>query len=153
MPLVSVVMPVFNGEKFLVEAIESILSQTFTDFELIIVDDGSTDGSADIIRAYAEQDSRIRFVQLAENMGEAGARNAGIAVASGKYIAAMDCDDISLPERLRMQVEFLESTSPIDGVGSGVQACRRGIESAPYLPSSHVSSRLFYFPRWSAAQH
>ena len=63
MPLVSVVMPVFNGEKFLVEAIESILSQTFTDFELIIVDDGSTDGSPDIVRAY-EQDSRIRFVQL-----------------------------------------------------------------------------------------
>ena len=122
MPLVSVVMPVFNGEKFLVEAIESILSQTFTDFELIIVDDGSTDGSADIIRAYAEGDGRIRFVQLAENVGVAGARNAGITVASGKYIAAMDCDDISLPERLRMQVEFMESNPAIDGVGSGVQA-------------------------------
>ena len=111
-------MPVFNSERFLAEAIESILTQTFTDFELIIVDDGSTDGSADIIRAYAEHESRIRFVQLAENMGEAGARNACIARASGKYIAGMDSDDISLPERLQKQVDFLQAHPEIGGVGT-----------------------------------
>ena len=111
-------MPVFNSERFLAEAIESILTQTFTDFELIIVDDGSTDGSADIIRAYAEQDSRIRFVQLAENMGDAGARNASIARASGEYITGMDSDDISLPERLQKQVDFLQTNPEIGGVGT-----------------------------------
>ena len=70
MPLVSVVMPVFNGEKYLAEAIDSILVQTFTDFELIIVDDGSQDGSAQIIRAYEKRDERIRFIRLEENMGQ-----------------------------------------------------------------------------------
>ena len=69
MPLVSVVMPVYNGEKFLAEAIESILAQTFTDFEFLIVDDGSQDNSAEIIRAYEERDDRIRFFQLERNVG------------------------------------------------------------------------------------
>ena len=118
MPLVSVVMPVYNTEKYLAEAIESILTQTFTNFELIIVDDGSTDGSAEIIRAYERRDERIRFVQLGENMGDAGARNAGIALASGMYIAFMDGDDISLPVRLQKQVNVLESHPEIGGVGT-----------------------------------
>ena len=118
-PLVSVVMPVYNGERFLAEAIDSILTQTFSDFEFIIVDDGSTDCSPEIIQAYDERDARVSFVQLAENMGEAGARNAGIAVAKGDFIAAMDCDDISLPERLRMQVDYMEAHPDIGGVGVG----------------------------------
>ena len=119
MPLVSVVMPVYNGERFLAEAIDSILTQTFSDFELIIVDDGSTDGSAKIIQAYAERDTGISFVQLADNAGQPSARNAGIALASGKYIAGMDSDDISLPERLRMQVDYMEAHPDIVGVGVG----------------------------------
>ena len=114
-------MPVYNAEKFLAEAIESILAQTFSDFELIIVDDGSTDGSAGIIRAYAEHDSRIRVVKLDMNEGVASARNRGIALSSGKYIAAMDSDDISLPERLQRQVEFLESHPDIGAVGVGTR--------------------------------
>ena len=121
MPLVSVVMPVYNAEKFLAEAIESILTQTFSDFELIIVDDGSTDGSAGIIQAYDERDDRIHSVQLDMNEGVASARNRGTALSSGKYIAAMDCDDISLPERLQQQVEFLESHPAIDAVGVGTR--------------------------------
>ena len=121
MPLVSVVMPVYNAEKFLAEAIESILAQTFSDFELIIVDDGSTDGSAGIIQAYAEHDSRIRAVQLDMNEGVASARNRGTAETSGKYIAGMDSDDISLPERLQQQVEFLESHPAIGAVGVGTR--------------------------------
>ena len=119
MPLVSVVMPVYNGERFLPEAINSIITQTFSDFEFIIVDDGSSDGSAAIIQAYDERDARVSFVQLAENVGEAGARNAGIAVAKGDFIAAMDCDDISLPDRLQNQVDFLEANPEIGGVGVG----------------------------------
>ena len=121
MPFVSVVMPVYNSEKFLAEAIESILTQTFSDFELIIVDDGSTDCSAAIIQNYAERDDRIHSVQLAENRGHATARNRGIADSSGKYIAAMDSDDISLPDRLQKQLDILESNAEIGGVGVGAQ--------------------------------
>lgn len=127
MPLVSVVMPVYNGEKYLPEAIDSILAQTFTDFEFIIVDDGSVDGSAAIIRSYQRRDQRIQFIQLERNEGPSAARNRGIAAASGKYIAMMDSDDISLPQRLRMQVEFLEAKPKIDGVGVGGQAVREDL--------------------------
>ena len=116
-PLVSVVMPLYNGERYLAEAIESILSQTFADFEFIIVDDGSTDGSAGIIRDYAARDSRVKVKQLARNSGEAAARNAGIALARGQFVAGMDSDDISLPDRLRAQASFLENNPEVGAVG------------------------------------
>ena len=83
MPLVSVIMSVYNGEKYLTEAINSILAQTFAEFELLIVDDGSKDNSAEIIRSYEQGDSRIRFFQLERNMGLASARNRGISAARG----------------------------------------------------------------------
>ena len=118
MPLVSVVMPVFNGEKYLAEAIESILSQTFTDFELLIVDDGSRDCSAEIIRGYEKRDERIRFFQLECNSGTAVARNHAVAASIGTYITYMDCDDVCLPERLQKQVNVLQSKPEIGGVGT-----------------------------------
>ena len=118
MPLVSIVMPVFNGEKWLAEAIESILAQTFTDFELIIVDDGSRDRSAEIIRAYEKRDGRIRFFQLECNSGTAVARNHAVAVSIGTYITFLDCDDVCLPERLQKQVDVLQSKPEIGGVGT-----------------------------------
>ena len=111
-------MPVYNGEKYIVEAIESILTQTFTDFELIIVDDGSQDASAQIIRSYAEADNRIHFLQHEENLGQAQAQNTGIAAAEGAFLAAMDSDDISLPQRLEKQVAFLKSNPEIGLVGA-----------------------------------
>ena len=117
MPLVSVVMPVYNSELHLAEAIESILAQSFTDFELIIVDDGSRDGSPAIIRAYAERDPRIRIIRLAENAGEGPARSAGLAAANGEYLAGQDSDDISLPERLDKQARVLQSSPEIGVVG------------------------------------
>ncbi len=117
-PLVSVVMPVYNGDEFLAEAIESILNQTFTDFEFIIVDDGSQDLSAEIVRGYMIQDDRVHFIQLDENMGNAFARNAGIAAANGVYIATMDCDDVSLPQRLERQAAFMESCPRIGVLGA-----------------------------------
>ena len=119
-PQVSVVMPVYNGERYLAEAIASILGQTYADFEFIIVDDGSTDGSAEIICEFVERDSRIQFIRLDRNMGHATARNNGISVASGKYVANMDCDDVCLPDRLRRQVNFLESNPNIDVLGSNL---------------------------------
>ena len=140
MPVVSVVMPVYNGEKYLAEAIASILNQTFADFEFIIVDDCSQDGSAEIIRAFAKCDERIRLIQHERNLGEAAARNSGIAASSGELIAAMDCDDISLPERLEKQARFLQSHPDIGVVGTflyTVSADKTGRQSHAY-PQQHA---------------
>jgi len=114
-PKISVVMSVYNDEKYLREAIESILNQTFTDFEFIVVDDGSSDGSADIIKSY--KDPRIRFFKH-ENHGLVYSLNRGIREGSGEYIARMDADDISLPQRLEKQVGFLEKHTDIGIVGT-----------------------------------
>ena len=117
MPRVAVIMAVYNGETHIVQAIDSVLSQTLTDFELLIVDDGSQDNSAKIIRSYQERDSRIRCFQLEANRGVADARNRAIAEANSKYVTIMDCDDISLPQRLERQVAFLEAHPEIGLVG------------------------------------
>ncbi len=110
-------MPVYNSELYLAEAIESILGQTFTDFEFIIVDDGSEDSSAEIIRSYAARDDRIRLIQLVVNAGEGAARKAGLDAAKGELYAPMDSDDVSLPERLRKQVHYLQANPQIGAVG------------------------------------
>ena len=106
-PKVTVLMPVYNGEKYLREAIDSILNQTFTDFEFLIVNDGSTDGSVDIINSYS--DPRIRLINNETNLKLPAALNRGLDAARGQYIARMDCDDISLPERLARQVAFMDN--------------------------------------------
>lgn len=105
---ISVVMPVYNGEKYLVEAIESILNQSFKQFEFIIIDDGSTDGSFNIISDYAKLDSRVKMIRR-ENKGLIFSLNEGIGVARGRYIARMDADDISHPERFNFQKNLLDS--------------------------------------------
>lgn len=114
-PKISVVMSVYNGERYLKEAIESILNQTFTDFEFIIIDDGSTDESAAIINSYS--DTRIRLIQQ-ENKGLATALNRSIKAAEGKYIVRMDADDISMGNRLEKQFEFLERHTECVAVGT-----------------------------------
>ncbi len=111
-------MPVYNGERYLCEAIISILNQTFTDFEFIIVDDGSQDGSAAIISDFAERDKRIRVVRHERNRGLTSARNSGIATSRGEFVAAMDHDDISLPGRIEKQADFLQSHPDIGLVGT-----------------------------------
>lgn len=108
-PRVSVIMPVYNGERFIAEAVDSILKQSFDDFELIIVDDASSDRSWSIMSAYAARDPRIRLVRNPANLGEARARNAGLAVAEGDYIAVQDADDISFLDRLAIQVAYLDA--------------------------------------------
>ena len=109
----SVVMPVYNREKYVSRAIESILNQTYKDFEFILVDDGSTDGSSDIIKHYAYKDKRIKYIRQ-DNSGAAQARNAGVNYSQGKYIAFMDDDDISVPKRLEKQLKFIENNPKID---------------------------------------
>ncbi len=116
-PLVSVAMVVCNVERFLAEAIESILDQTFRDFEFIIVDFGSTDGSQAIIRRYQEKDQRIKF-DIIPHCNLAEARNACCFRARGKYLALLDADDLALPDRLRRQVEHLESHPEIGVLGT-----------------------------------
>lgn len=106
-PRVTVLMPVFNGEKYLREAVESILCQTFADFEFLVIDDGSTDHSADIVTSYNDQ--RIRLISNGRNLGLIASLNRGIDLARGEYIARMDSDDISLPSRLARQAEYLDS--------------------------------------------
>ena len=118
MPKITVLMPVYNAERYVGEAIESILRQTFADFEFLILNDGSTDGSAAILRQYAQSDQRIRFYDFTENAGLIARLNQGIDLAQGEYLARMDADDLSLPERFAKQVQYLDDHPRVAIVGS-----------------------------------
>jgi glycosyltransferase involved in cell wall biosynthesis len=120
-PLISVIMPVYNSEKYLQEAIESILGQTLADFELIAIDDGSTDNSAAILDSFRQKDKRLIIHRHMQNQGMPVALNAGLEMARGRYIARMDADDISLPERFEKQAAFLETHPEIGIVGTALQ--------------------------------
>lgn len=118
MVTVSVCMPVYNAEKYVAEAIESVLSQTYKDFEFIIVDDSSTDGSWKIIQEYADKDTRIRAFRNKKNGGVVVSLNNALKKAKGVYIARMDADDICVPTRFEKQVALLKKN---DVVGSNIQ--------------------------------
>lgn len=130
-------MPVYNSEIYLREAMDSILNQTYPDFEFIIIDDGSTDCSPDIVRSY--QDSRIRFYQNEQNMGVAATLNRGLELATGEYIARMDSDDISLQERFREQIEYLDAHPEIAVLATDVQTF--GAKNF-YSPTSKKNEQL-----------
>ena len=112
---ISVVMSVYNSEKYIIEAIESVLSQTFNDFEFIIVNDGSTDNSLSLIKSI--NDPRIKIIDQ-ENKGLSKALNIGINIAKGKYIARLDADDIALPTRFEKQYKFLENNPECVALGT-----------------------------------
>lgn len=116
MKKVTVFMPVYNSEKYLNTSIDSILNQTYKNFELLIIDDGSTDSSMDIINSY--NDTRIKVIKNNENKGLPYTRNLGLNLSTGDYIAIMDSDDISYPNRLEKQVDFLEKNQEIDILSS-----------------------------------
>jgi Glycosyl transferase family 2 len=124
-PFVSVVMVVCNVERFLGEAIESILDQTYREFEFVIVDFGSSDKSKEIISSYAAKDSRIKFHEISQ-CGLAEARHQACLLAQGRYIAIMDADDISVPERLAWQVGFLDGEPQVGIVGGQVELIDAG---------------------------
>ncbi len=111
-------MPIHNGEAFVAAAIESVLGQTFRDFEFLIIDDGSTDGSVEIIAGYT--DSRIRLIRNEHQIGQIRTLNRGLELAHGEFIARMDADDISLPERLERQVGFMEAYPDVGACGTWV---------------------------------
>ncbi len=117
-PLISVIMPVYNAGDFLVEAIESIRWQTYKNWEMICIDDGSTDKSFKILKDFTKKDKRIKVIHSSENQGLAAALNKGLEKAKGAFIARMDADDISLPERFVKQLEFLLKNPRVIAVGS-----------------------------------
>jgi len=118
-PAISVVMPVYNTERYLKYALASVLAQTFTDYEFIILDDGSTDSSVHIIQEYAENDERIRFFPL-EHRGYVSLLRRGLNHCRGEFVARMDSDDISMPDRFEKQVNFLRANSDVVAVGSQI---------------------------------
>lgn len=128
-PLISVIMAAYNSSRFLDEAVESICTQTRTDWELIVIDDCSTDGTFECLKQWGQKDSRIRVFQTLKNSGVGGARDVGLAKAHGRYIAIMDSDDIALPERFEKQVAFMQQHPEIIGLGAQtVQINEQGIE-------------------------
>lgn len=142
-PEISVVMPVWNGERHLREAVDSILNQTFRDFEFIILDDGSTDSTPAILQEYASRDSRIRIVRL-DHQGIVVALNRGVAEAKAEWIARMDCDDIAHPERferqwgaIRKQPETVLCHTQIKLIGE-----EKHLTKVPYLVRSHSLLKL-----------
>lgn len=140
-PKVTVLMPVYNGEKYLREAIESILNQHFTDFEFLIINDGSTDSSADIISSYS--DSRIRIINNEQNIGLVNTLNKGLKESKGEYIARMDCDDVSVRKRLSVQVKFMEKNKNVGVSGSNYYVLRGNKKAIADLPISEKEIRCF----------
>lgn len=105
---VTIIMPSYDSEKFIIESVESVLAQTYSNWELIIVDDCSPDDSNRIITKYVDNDSRIKLIKLQKNSGPAVARNTAIEAASGRYIAFLDSDDVWLPNKLEKQIKFMQ---------------------------------------------
>lgn len=127
-PDVSVVMPVYNSARYLPLAIESILNQTYRNFELIIVDDGSTDSSYRLISKKAEKDKRIIILRNKTNIGICQSLNKGLKQARGKYIARMDGDDWSYPDRLETQLTFMKSHADVVLCGSAIEVCDENLK-------------------------
>ena len=138
-------MPVHNGEKYVVDAIESILDQTFGDFEFIIIDDASQDNSLAILKEYALRDERIRVIENKHNQGISVSLNKGIAIARGEYIARMDADDISLPERFAVQTSFMDANPDIGVCGTYVEYIGGDFGAQPTLGThDSIYARLLF---------
>ena len=106
--LVSIITPVYNAEEFIVQTIESVQAQTYSDWELLLIDACSTDSSAELIKSFTDNDNRIRYVKLNKNSGAAVTRNTGLAMAKGRYIAFLDSDDIWKAQKLEKQMELIK---------------------------------------------
>ncbi|WP_431136683.1 glycosyltransferase family 2 protein [Psychroserpens mesophilus] len=118
MSLLTVIMPVYNGEKYLEEAIDSILNQTFTDFKLLVLNDNSTDSTPAILQAYQNKDNRVQVINKSKNEGPANLRNEGIEKAQTEFIALMDADDVALPTRFEKQLDVFKNNPNIGVCGT-----------------------------------
>ena len=110
--LVTIIVPVYNREKYIKETVQSILNQTYTNYEVIFVDDASADSSTSILEEYTKNNAKFTLIKLRRNMGVSFARNIGIRKASGRYIAFLDSDDLWLPHRLEEQIKFAKGKRP-----------------------------------------
>lgn len=146
LPKVSVLMPNYNCEKYLPEAIDSILKQSFTDFEFIIIDDCSNDNSWEIIQEYAEKDNRIITLRNNENIKICKTLNKGLEIAKGKYIARMDSDDIAVISRLEQQVSFLDEHKSIWIVWWNVEVINAhwNITWTKRFPTEYIKEQIWY---------
>jgi glycosyltransferase involved in cell wall biosynthesis len=115
---VSVLIPLFNKAPYVKEAIDSVLHGTFGDFEIVVVDDRSTDGGADVVRGI--EDPRLHLVELPENRGPAGAANAGLEVCTGEYIVRLDADDVNMPDRIARQVAYMDAHPEVGASGGAL---------------------------------
>ena len=147
-PLVTVFIPLYNTEKYIRESLESILNQTYSNLEILIVDDGSTDQSINIVNSFT--DPRIRLIKNSENKGIPYTRNVGLNEANGKYMVIMDSDDVALPNRVERQVEFLEENPDIDVVGSFYEIFggkSNKIYKTSYITPEEIKAGLLFYNR------
>lgn len=137
-PVVSVVMPVYNASRYIGQAVQSILDQSFREFELIVVDDGSDDGTAEVVRRLAAADPRVRVLSQS-NSGVSAAANAGIREATGEFVARMDADDVALPDRLALQVAYMQTNPHVVCLGGAfeVMDARGRVLTCLYPPLTH----------------
>ncbi len=150
MPLVSVVIPIYNAESYLPQAMDSLLEQTYIDWDAWLIDDGSTDRSSDIIEKYARKDNRVRGM-LQTNQGTSAALNVGLEVAMGRYVACMHADDMMDPRRLEIQVGQMEADPAIVICGSGYytidpEGVKGMIQSPPHTDTAIRWEALFHCP-------
>lgn len=141
-PIVSVVMAAFNEEKYIYDSIDSVLNQSFTEFEFIIVNDGSTDNTEKIILSF--NDTRIKYIKNEKNLKLIDSLNKGLEASKGKYIARMDADDICLPNRLKIQVDFMEQNPEI-GISGSQLTVFGDSEGVMNYPLEHEDIRLGLF--------
>lgn len=140
-PKVTVLMPVYNGERYVQEAVSSVLNQSFSDFELLVIDDGSSDGTWAILSSI--DDPRVRLVRNEGNMGLPATLNNGILLSKGELIARMDDDDVSFPNRLELQVDFMEAHPQVAACGCGVEVFYiKGEANKHYFPTSYPTIKM-----------
>lgn len=153
-PEISVIMPAFNSEKYIEEAIRSVLNQSFKNFELVIVDDASTDGTWKIVQKMVEIDSRIVPIKKSQNDGPSSAGNLAVSKSRGKYIARQDSDDFSFPDRLARQLDFMEKNPEVAVCGSAIEVCGENLSviSKRNYPADDFSAREKIF-RYSPFCH
>lgn len=153
-PKISVLMPVYNAENYVSTAIDSILGQTFEDFEFIIVDDHSKDKSWEIIKSYAKKDSRIVPLRNDMNLRATKSLNRGLGVVEGKYMARMDADDWSYPDRLQKQYDFMESHPEVGVLGGAIEVSDKDLKvmNVRRYPTTDAQARKIIF-RYSPFAH
>lgn len=146
-PMVSVVLPTYNRAERVADTIRSVLNQTYKDFELIIINDGSKDTTADVLDYYAKKDSRIRVLTNTPNQGLIGSLNKGLHAARGKYIARLDDDDRMLPTRLEKQVAYMEKNPRTAVLATGIRTFKRGVKQTDLgcpSPSAQVLINMHF---------